>query len=279
VIKQRALCTAMLAAGLSMTACVSGSEPTRLEASGPQAPDASPAPTPTTPGASPPAGGAPASCPTRLGKYTEEQILAARPQVEEMIGGNFSSVGNGASSVMVDLLPGREPLASKVLAQFGDIVEIEIGETVYCGGPGISRRCDDLPGTDALPPGVSLTLRLDKSSIKATEPLGGELEIRNDSPTLFEIDPGQPLTADIVRPGTRTVVGTYSGAIAGTGYNLRLRDGQSEKIDVFVGTSRCDGERGSALPPGRYGVRVGIGENEGPPGYLAPEVAVTIVAP
>ena len=202
-----------------------------------------------------------------------------RPQVEAMIVDNFSSVGNGASSVMVDLLPGREALASRVLARFGDIVEIEIGETVYCGGPGTSRRCDDVPGSDALPPGLSLNLRLDRSSIKATEGLGGELVIRNDSPTLFEMEPGQPLMAEIVLPGTRTVVGTYSGAIAGTGYNLTLRNGQSDKIDVIVGASRCDGEPGSALPPGRYAVRVGIGHNEGEPGYLAPEVPLTILAP
>jgi hypothetical protein len=46
-------------------------------------------------------------------------------------------------------------------------------------------------------PGLSLSLRLERSSIRATEGLGGELTIRNDAPTIFE-----------------------SGAIAGTGYNL-----------------------------------------------------------
>lgn len=280
---------AALAGGLLMTACGSGDdtapvvagEPPRSEA--PENPSTSPiATSPTSPPTtSPPAAGEwrAASCPTPPGKYTQEQILAVRPQVEAMVVDDFSSVGNGANSVMVDLLPGREALASRVLARFGDIVEIEIGGTAYCGAPATSPRCGDLSGTDALPAGLSLSLRLDRSSIQATEGLGGELVIRNDSPTLFVMEPGRPLTAEIVRPGTRIVVGTYTGAVGGTGYNLRLRNGQTDKIGVVVGTSRCDGEPGSALPPGRYAVRVGIGHNEGPPGYLAPEVPLTILAP
>jgi hypothetical protein len=282
--KQGRVLIAALAGWLSMAGCGSGGDTGGLESGSGQGkgPPESTVPTapPTTTGTTPPAAGGgapPASCPTPPGKYTQEQIVAARPQVETMIANNFSSVGNGANSISVDLLPGREPLASQLLARFGDIVEIEIGETTYCGGPAISRRCDELPGTDALPPGLSLSLRLERSSIRATEGLGGELTIRNDAANLFEMEPGQPLTAEIVSPGTRTVVGTYSGAIAGTGYGLKLSNGQSDTIRVIVGTSRCDGERGSALPPGRYAVRVGIGHNEGAPGYLAPEVPLTIV--
>jgi hypothetical protein len=284
MIHRRTLFSALLAGGLTMAACGSGGEAAPLAAGAPPSADAPlESATSTTAGRPaptfPPTTRPPESCPTPPGKYTQEQILAVRPQVQAMVEGNFLSVGNGANAVGVRLSPGREELAAQVLARFGDIVEIEVGETNYCGAPATSRRCDDVPGSDALPPGLSLTLRLKQASIRPTEDLSGELLIRNDSSTLFEMEPGKPLTANIVLPGTRTVVGTFSGGIAGTGYRVRLRNGETDRIGVIVGTTRCDGGVGSAIPPGQYAVRAGIGHNEGPPDYLAPEVPLTILAP
>ncbi len=44
-------------------------------------------------------------------------------------------------------------------------------------------------------------------------------------------------------------------------------------------TWKCDGTTGSALAAGQYGVRVAIGDHEGQiPGYLAPEVPLTITS-
>jgi hypothetical protein len=57
---------------------------------------------------------------------------------------------------------------------------------------------------------------------------------------------------------------------------LALHDGQTATIKVLVGTSLCGGSTGSALTPGTYGVRAGIGRNEGAADYLAPETQLTI---
>lgn len=219
---------------------------------------------------------APASCPTPQGRYSEEMILAVRPEVEAMITENFHSVATFANAVHVDLLPGRERLAGMLLRRFGEVVEITVGGVAYCGRAGISPRCPDLPGSDALPPGLHLTLRLDRASIRSTDALAGELTVRNDAPTLFEMDPGQPLVASIVKSGTRTVVAHFTGSIVGTGLGLRLRQGEERTIRVIVGTSRCDGRRGSALSAGSYGVRAGIGPEEGLATLLAPEVFLMI---
>jgi hypothetical protein len=80
---------------------------------------------------------------------------------------------------------------------------------------------------------------------------------------------GQPVVAALVEPGTRTVVGSFGGPVAGTGLAINLAAGQRLEIRVVVGTWRCDGELGSALPPGTYGVRAGIGPDGGSPVYLA----------
>ena len=59
---------------------------------------------------------------------------------------------------------------------------------------------------------------------------------------------------------------------------MRLEDGQSARIPVIVGLSRCGGGRGSALAPGRYDVRVDYAsENPGDhAGYISPPAPLTI---
>jgi hypothetical protein len=90
------------------------------------------------------------------------------------------------------------------------------------------------------------------------------------------MDTGQPLVGIVVERGTHTVVADDAGNLAGTGYGPDLTAGQSMTIGVVIATTLCGGATGSALAPGTYGVRAGIGPNEGPPIYLAPEVPLTV---
>lgn len=193
-----------------------------------------------------------------------------------MVHGEFAGVGMGANSILVALLPGRELLAARLTNRFGDQLELTVGATPYCGEPGISPPCPTLTGSDELPAGLRLDLRLDRPEIRRTETLEGELTIRYDGPDLFQMDPGQPIVAFVVQPQTRTIVSILSGALAGTGLGLNLRSGEQAPIKVIVGTSLCGGSVGSTLAPGDYGVRAGIGANEGPPQYLAPEVSLAV---
>jgi hypothetical protein len=61
-----------------------------------------------------------------------------------------------------------------------------------------------------------------------------------------------------------------------------LDPGESGTIAVIFGAARCDGEPGSALPPGTYGLRVALTQ-EGPPDqnypvYLSSEAVVTVTS-
>jgi hypothetical protein len=105
------------------------------------------------------------------------------------------------------------------------------------------------------------------------------LLVRNDNATPFSMDPGQPIIAALVTPGTRHVVGEYSGMVAGTGLGFSVHNGEQVSIPLVVSTDRCDGGVGSTVPPGVYGVRAGIGPNEGRATYLAPEVTITVTSP
>lgn len=71
-------------------------------------------------------------------------------------------------------------------------------------------------------------------------------------------------------------MGRFAGPIAGTGYGFTLAPGASKDVPVTVGTARCDGRRGSLLPPGRYGVRVSTGATETAHDHLSNEVPIAL---
>jgi hypothetical protein len=201
-----------------------------------------------------------------------------RPDVESMIGNAFYGIGTGEHTIDMELFPGHEELAATLEHRFGDAVTIRIGTTRYCGGPGRSARCADAAGATTLPPGLHLALTLDHDALHGTEAAGdATLHVRFDGPGTFTLDGGQPIIAKLVTPGTRIVVGAFTGVVGGTGFSLALAAGQGRDIDVIVGISRCDGGLGSALPRGTYGVRAALGPDGGPPQYLAPEVQLTIL--
>lgn len=218
----------------------------------------------------------PAACPTRPGRYTIDQMMALRPRIDSLVRTDAWSVGDGANAIMLDLQPGREHLAARMRREFGDAVEISIAGVPYCGSPALSRKCPDLPTSTPTPAGLHLTLHLRDHAMRAQDTNNASLIMKNDAATPLGWDTGQPLIASVVKPGTRHVVGTYAGGILGTGFASNVHDGESVAIPVIVGAARCDGGRGSTLPPGPYGIRAGIGPHEGPPVIFAPEVRIRI---
>jgi hypothetical protein len=185
-------------------------------------------------------------------------------------------IGTGEHSIVVRLQPGREHLAAALEQRFHNALEITVGNAPYHCGIGTAPMCPAVTGTDQLRAGLHLTLELGVTTMRATDAITAYLVVRNDGHSPLGMDPGRPLVAMIVKPGTRVVVGEYRGPIAGTGIGLNLHDGQERAIDTIVGAARCDGQPGSTIPPGRYGVRAGISSNEGPATMLAPEVPITI---
>jgi hypothetical protein len=216
------------------------------------------------------------ACPADGHRYTQAELEVLQPQVQVFLHDHFEELGIGIRSVIVGLAPGQDAVAARLEARFHDAVSITVGAAPYHCGIGTAPKCPPLTGTGALPPGLHLMLRLGSSTTKVGTYTHGLLVVREDRSQPLAMDPGNPITAMIVVRGTRTVVGSYSGGIAGTGLGVQVHDGQERAIETLIGVARCDGRPGSALPPGTYGVRAGISSNEGPPEFLAPEVPLTI---
>jgi hypothetical protein len=162
-------------------------------------------------------------CPATTRDLGAAELERIRPDVESTVGRTFNSIGIGAHGIAIDLFPGHERLAADLEGRFGDAVMIHLGTTRYCGGPGRSARCADAQGATTLPDGLHLALTLDPDTLHGTEAAGrGTLQIRYDGPGTFRLETGRPIVAHLVKPGTRTVVGTFTGMIAGTGLGLAL---------------------------------------------------------
>jgi len=193
-------------------------------------------------------------CTPRHGEYSVaylRSVYRALWSIADTAGVEFDQ---SARAVDLDLSTGEEELAALIEDHFGDAVQLSVAGVAYCHGPGRSPACPMLTH-DSLPKSLHLSLKLKYDFIDPTQALTGTLTVRWSGPGTFKMDIGQPLTADTLQTSTLRVKGTFTGSIAGTGLALHLTRGQSTRVPVYVGTSRC-GARGSALLAGRYDVRV-----------------------
>ena len=198
--------------------------------------------------------------------------------------GKILGWGRDGHAVGVDLGPGQEALAATYFARWGDALQITIINLPYvpdgCGPQPIQPACPDIVGSEPAVAGLALTVVADTGSLTAWQFGKAHLVVRNVGTTRFTIDSGIPIVGVLVTPGTNRVVGRNVGALAGTGGGVDLAPGEEGSIQVVFGAGRCDGQAGSALPPGTYGLRVAL-TAEGPsdearPIYLSPETPISI---
>ncbi|MCU1398240.1 MAG: hypothetical protein JWN62_1349, partial [Acidimicrobiales bacterium] len=181
------------------------------------------------------------------------------------------------------LAPGEEQLADQYINEYGNAIRVRVGELAYvpsgCGTPPSPLACPDVEGQDPASDGVSLALALRTASIPQSGYGTATLTVTNVGTSQVHIDTNNPLLGTLVYPGS-TRVAAFGRSVKGTGIVLDLAPGHSGSIDVTFTADRCDGQPGSAIPPGTYGLRVALPTLVGPtndaPTYLSPEVPVTV---
>jgi len=236
-----------------------------------------------------PAAQQPCTFATSIPPVPSGQIQAIEKEVAAFAGKHLIGVGQCAHGLLVVMLtPGSEALAQKVRADFGPSVQIMVGWTVWNGRPGRSATCGILAAPAATPADYSSVLQLRSRVIKIGADLTGHVAFHDTSATQsVRVLTESPIEVVVTKPGTRRVVGVFTGAIAGTAAALLLVPGESQNVAVVGGTGRCDGGIGSALPPGRYdavaevsGVAIDGPDGPGgqpPPTYFTPFVRIKVV--
>ena len=221
-------------------------------------------------------------------KYSTDQINAIVNQIvtdAQAHPDDFTQFSGGPGSpqqvVAFGLAPGEEKLAQAYVERWGDAVRISVGFTSFvppgCGIQPLSRKCPDLNGVDAASADLALALTETTPTIEQRGWGMSTLTVTNEGTKPFTMDVGAPLSGVLVIPGTVHVVGVVGGT-KGTGLGINVAGGESTSINVAFAAFRCDGETGSAAPPGSYGLRVVLASEEqgDTRAYLSPEVPVTV---
>lgn len=216
---------------------------------------------------------------TSIAPVAAAQVPVVENAVRALVGARFEGIGQCAHGLLfLTLTPGSEATAQRVRARFGPSVQIMVGLTVWDGKPGRSPRCPALPAGARPQRDITATLHLDASTVAGGANLEGHIVFRDVGTSPVRVLTVQPISVELVEPGTRRVVGTYAGAIAGTGYAPLLAPGRTQTVAIVGGTARCDGGVGSTAPPGRYDA-VGLVSGPGVTGAPPPGTTLTNLVP
>jgi len=228
--------------------------------------------------------------------YPDEFELIAQPrtatdveriqqEIVDAAGPRMRSVGIGAGTIHVALRADGEALAERIQAQYGDVVEIQVGLQAYPRGRQPAVDCAERVGQMVVGSPFAATLHLETPTVRSGEDFKGTATVRNRTDVPVDFESGDPMTALVYRRGTDQVVGVYDGGIGGTGLGARLLPGETIDVSIVGGTASCLAELGFALPPGEYDVRAAIDQYERPPQgdlivrYLLSEPSTLTVTP
>lgn len=194
--------------------------------------------------------------------HSQADVSAAADEIQNSItsqSDGYISVGSGVDAVAVRLRSDRQDVADDLVARYGDLVSITLGNFPYPpSSDASSSNAGDWCATDLTGPtdmnGLHATLTLDSASVRSGQDVNGTVTVTNTADIAVGFESGSPLIGWVVRPGTTTVVASYNGEIAGVGLGPTLQPGESTDIPVYIGTSSCDPDLGYTLPPGQYEV-------------------------
>ena len=143
--------------------------------------------------------------------------------------------------------------AADLHRQFGDDVELTVGALPYPPGrPPRFRPAAGLP-PDLLDP-QQVTGELDGPAVvRSGHTLWHGLLVGNLTHQRLTVL--GHLTAVVVDPHTRQVVGGFAGAQALGATVHRVAAGATERIPLLIGTDSCTPELGYILPPGSWGLQ------------------------
>jgi hypothetical protein len=217
-------------------------------------------------------------------RVTEQGLEEIQAEVSVMAGEHLKGSGSGSADgvVTVELRADSEDLAQRILDRYGDLVSIMVGALPY-PDPTLAAEFNvcgaELPPPPTNPVSLDAVLTLSGSGVVSGDDFEGVVTVTNTGDEVIKFESGSPLAALVFLPGIDSVVGVYTGVIAGVGVGADLGPAQSIDIDVLGSTASCDPELGYALPPGEYRVRVPVDQYEYPGGEFEMHAILSDPAP
>jgi hypothetical protein len=196
---------------------------------------------------------APVACAAAMPFPPHQDLTSIRAEIEARAAGEFTSIGNGATTVMVGLRARAECLARQIVAAYGPSVEVTVGLLPFPPRPQAKRGCQ-VGGPFGAVPLLQATLEV-PSQVERGEWFKGNVRFANVGPAPISLVTSSSFTVYLFPLGNQVAIGTSEGGSMGTGLAMSLAPGQTEKVKAFGGTASCDLALGYALPVGQYRAR------------------------
>jgi hypothetical protein len=212
-------------------------------------------------------------------------LEAIRAEAHEMAEatemGGISGSGISGGRVRLSLWAGQEDLAARLLARYGDAVNLTVGYLHYPDRALL--RFDGTPLERAMPDRPPL-LPVDRAVVSVPEHLHvrsgrhrqSELEVHNRGADDIVVLTNGMVTAMVVDPETNELVGGYEGAQTMPLVRFTAPPGQSVKIPLLIGTACAVARLGYATPPGEWAIEVVLGLDEERERFLTPHLPLTV---
>jgi hypothetical protein len=197
----------------------------------------------------------------RRTEYSHNELQETLERVRRHVrtAGTFHSLGLGRGRVSVCLAADQEELAASLLAQYGDAVELKVGnfpfpmrqqQTSPGGRPRAYAHSDiSLLSTEGLDVALS-----DDFVVESGCTGKGSLEFTNRGVNDMTLNTNGAITGRVVDPHTGEVVGGYVGAQTAPLWKFTVACGDVVSVPLLVGTASFRRELGFAVPPGTWAV-------------------------
>ena len=199
----------------------------------------------------------------RRAPWPRTRLEEIRSRVDELATttgrGSITRWGVGQGRVEVRLRADQELLAEELHRRYGDAVDLTVGflhfpDRVLRGPDGSPEPVQTPERPPRLDPAEIEVLVPEGLQIRSGHDLLGALRVQNLGPGEVVVRTSGRVTAQVVDPDTREVVGGFAGAQTMPLVRFRVPPGGSVEIPLQIGTASPVPRLGYATPPGRWAI-------------------------
>lgn len=159
----------------------------------------------------------------------------------------------------ITLAPSAAAVAEDLHERFGEAVVLTVGCLPYPTGRQPDRsvaRLTSQPPGELLNP-LAVRAELDgPATVRSGQTLRHGLLVRNLTSQRLTIATNGQVTAVVVDPKTRNVVGGFAGAQTLVSISVQVAPGTTERIPLLIGTASFKPDLGYTVPAGSWGIEV-----------------------
>jgi hypothetical protein len=222
----------------------------------------------------------------RSGIYSRTHLEAIQDEVRQIATtteqGSFASYGIVRGKLNIAVRASRLDLAQRLFNSYGDAVKLQVGHLSFPDpmktDPDMPRSGAPAPERPPLLPMEEIRVSLEEGlEVRSGEHLRSTLHVNNDGPTEIVVMTNGAVTARIVDPQTKAVVGGYEFAQTAVGRPVRIPPQGSVDVPLLVGTASNNPLLGYCVPPGRWSIEVWLSlEDRGH--FRSPLLPIDVIA-